>query len=519
MLKFLKIFGIILFVFLTFVGCASLEQNKKEKIIKRVSDNPNILIILPDQLRRYSAGFWTEDYYKKSVVGKSDPVVTPTIDRLAKNGVVFTNGISNFPLCSPYRGMLMSGMYPEQNGIWNNCRIGRNESLRDDIATITDLFYKAGYNTSYFGKLHWLKPEPLFDENGNYIGTADEPGGHYVNQYDTYVPPGKARHSIEYFYQSLKDSHKNPLTYSNDPKAVNGKKDGELYQPKQFSSKIEAEKIIEYLQNKNNVRDTNKPFCMMWSLNPPHSPWEDQHTEMDVLKAHYDTDKYPTIASLVLRENAQTEKAKHVRHYFAHVTSVDNYIGKVLEALERQGVLDNTIVVFTSDHGEMLGSHGLKSKNVIKTEALAIPLIIHWPKGIKSGINGILFGAPDILPTLMGLAGLEKNIPKEVQGINFAELIKDQSTKNIQKPESILLMLNSARGIMTERYILSVEEDKEGVSTYIYDNLKDPYQFVKLPLDDHPKLSERLLKELASQLKKTNDPWFKHKEHAELIPY
>ena len=77
------------------------------------NNQPNVLVIFPDQLRRYSAGYWSEDKYRKYVIGKSDPVVTPNIDKLAHNGVVFIQAVSNYPLCSPFRGMILSGMYPE----------------------------------------------------------------------------------------------------------------------------------------------------------------------------------------------------------------------------------------------------------------------------------------------------------------------------------------------------------------------------------------------------------------------
>ncbi|WKX76434.1 sulfatase-like hydrolase/transferase [Zobellia laminariae] len=154
------------------LGC---KEEKKPEVVLAEAKAPNVLIIYPDQLRRYSAGFWSKEKYRAHVIGKPDPVVTPNIDKLAENGVVFTQAVSNFPLCSPARGMILSGRYPEQNGIWNNCRKDRDESLRDDIEAITDLFYDAGYNTSYFGKCHWLKNEPLFDEKGTYIGSTEEP--------------------------------------------------------------------------------------------------------------------------------------------------------------------------------------------------------------------------------------------------------------------------------------------------------------------------------------------------------
>ena len=515
---------LVIFV-ITFISCQSEKQQ-----IETNSEKPNVLIIFPDQLRRYSAGFWSQEKYRKYVIGKPDPVVTPTIDKLAKNGMAFTQAISNYPLCSPYRGMLLSGMYPEQNGIWNNCRVDRDDSLRDDVKTITDLFYNQGYNTSYFGKCHWLKNEALFDESGNYVGTTKAPGGYHVNTYDTYIPKGPSRHSIEYFYQALKDEHYNPHIFSNDPNAIEGKKDGELHLPKVYSAKNEAEKIVDYLQNKDNKRDRNKPFCMIWSLNPPHSPWNNASTDMDMYREHYDNDKFPKLdKSMVVRGNADVKVAHYTRNYFAAVTSIDKYIGVVIDELEKIGALDNTIVIFSSDHGEMLGSHGLTGKNVIEMEAIAIPFIVHWPKGLKAGgISHLLLSVPDVLPTTMGLAGLAEKIPASIEGINFAELLKNSSSSSIKKPEAVLLMLANSRGVLTNQYTLCLQENKKQrdqkkdtklTKTFIYNNVNDPYQLNKISLEDKPKLAKKLLTQLGKLLKETNDPWFQKKKYQSIIPY
>ncbi|MDO6738807.1 sulfatase [Wenyingzhuangia sp. 2_MG-2023] len=510
--------------FLSLISILSYAQIKPKTVEKK---KPNVLIIFPDQLRRYSAGFWAEEPYKSLAYGKSDPVITPNIDKLAKNGVVFTNAISNYPLCSPYRGMLMSGVYPEQNGIWNNCKVGRKHSLKDDIPTIPSLFLEAGYNTAYIGKCHWLKNEPLFDEKGNYKGTKKAPGGHHVNQYDTYIPSDK-RHGIEYFYQALKDEHFNPHIYSNDPSVIEGKTDGELHLPKIFSPKNEANIIINYLKNKGNHRDTSKPFCMIWSMNPPHNPWDDKNTDMEVLRENYDTDKFPKVDNhLVVRKNVDKKVAKYARHYYANVTSSDHYIGLVLDELKKSGELDNTIVIFSSDHGEMLGSHSKTGKNTVELESLAIPFIVHWPKGLKPGTEELILSVPDILPTTMGLVGIENQIPKSIEGTNYAPILKNEKTQ-IKKPKAALIMLGNSRGVQTERYTFCVQENKKQWDTdkgdtikkvFFYDNLKDPYQLKQITLKEAPEVSKQLLATLAQLLKKTNDPWFQTKKHRHLIPY
>jgi len=153
---------------------------------KHQKDNfPNIIYIFPDQYRNYSLGFWSLPGNARYLQGNPDPVSTPELDKLASTGVVFNRAVSNFPLCSPYRGMLLTGMYPDRNGLTTNCRDDRDVQLKTDAVCITDIFANAGYNVSYFGKCHWQKTEPLFDTSGNYVGSIQSPRGHYVNPYDT----------------------------------------------------------------------------------------------------------------------------------------------------------------------------------------------------------------------------------------------------------------------------------------------------------------------------------------------
>ena len=156
-------------------------------------------------------------------------------------------------------------------------------------------------------------------------------------------------------------------------------------------------------------------------------------------------------------------------------------------------------------------------------ETMAIPFIVHWPKGLKKGISDVLLGAPDVLPTIMGLAGLEAKIPTDVQGINFADLLKNPQTSKVKKPESLLLMLSHSRGVLTDRYTLCVNENKKSIKeigeTFIYDNLKDPYQFNKISLDKDPEVAKILLAHLGEKLKMANDPWYQTKKFNHLIPY
>lgn len=489
---------------------------------------PNIVIIYPDQLRRYSAGYWSQDKFIQDVIGKPDPVITPNIDKLANNGVVLTKAVANYPLCSPSRAMLLSGMYPEQNGVWNNARKDRNEDLNEDIITITNFFSEENYDIGYFGKAHYIKPEPMFNASGDYVGTEKAPGGYFVNDYDTYIPPGIDRHDIDYYYHVLKDDHKNPFVYSNDPQVVGGQKDGEVFQPKEFSTKVESEVIIDFLKNNRQQRKESNPFFIFWSINPPHNPWDDENTDMVEYHKYYDTDHYPKLdSSLVVRKNADPEVADYVRNYFANVTSIDKYIGKVINQLEAMNALNNTLIIFTADHGEMLGSHGLSGKNVLYSESTAVPFIAHWPKGLSPHKTGVLLGSQDIFPTVASLVGVKKNLPKTIEGNDLSANIRNTSRLN-DKHGGVLLLLGNSRGLLTEDYTLVLQEDKKPwekekqtslEKSIIFDHEEDPYQLREIPLKERPKLANKLLKKLAVKLKISNDPWFQNKTHSEVIPY
>lgn len=470
---------------------------------------PNVILIFPDQYGQYSLGFWSQGDHAKYIQGNPDPISTPALDKLANEGIVFSRAVSNYPLCSPYRGMLLSGMYPDHNGLTTNCRADRDMQLRSDATCITDVFSSAGYHVSYFGKCHWQRTEPVFDKEGTYVGTTEEPGGNYINRYDTYIPPGPDRHSIDYFFQVLKDDHFNPMVYSNDPKAITGKPDGELYRPGRFSSELESATIMDYLSNTHNQRDPDKPFFMIWSLNPPHNPWTEESTYMDFFHQYTD-DGAIKLGKLLTHENADSTVGNYAPYYFANVSAVDHFIGKVLTHLDKLNLSENTIMVFSSDHGEMLGSHGRIGKNVPQIESFSIPFVIRWYEKLTHRVENLILSVPDIMPTLLGLAGLHEMIPHKVQATDYSRLLLHPNDTNKDEPASALFIHSKARGVYTGKYMFIVnEKDGKMESAFCYDNKKDPYQLNKIPFNDMEiNTKESLKNELNTQLKNTNDAWY-----------
>ena len=476
---------------------------------KEVEKKPNVIFIFPDQFRQFSLGFWSQGDNSKHIPGEGDPVKTPVLDKFANEGVVFNRAMSNFPLCSPYRGMFLTGRYPHENGLTTNCRSDRDIGIINDGKGIADVFASAGYETAYFGKCHWHKTEPVFDKEGTYHGTTEAPGGEFINRYDTYVPSGAPRLGFNYFFQTLRDTHMDPLCYSNDPKVVEGRNDGELYQPKIFSAKLESDVIIDYLDNTRSQRDTDKPFFMVWALNPPHNPWTEESTDMKFYPQYTENGK-ANLDNLLKRENADKEVGDYAAYYFANVSAVDYYIGQVLDKLEEIGEADNTIIVFSSDHGEMLGSHGHQGKPYPEMEAFNIPLIVKWGKKLKHRVEDLMISVPDMMPTILGLARIGDAIPETVQGTDYASVIENPETATVEKPRVALYIDFNSRGFYSGDYTFVVKQkDGKLLEAYMYDNTVDPYQIKSVSYEDMDAAQLREFKATLNKLlKDTNDPWY-----------
>ena len=485
---------------------------------------PNLVYMFSDQHRVHALGIWSDPDYRDYLSTKGDPVVTPNLDQMAKEGVLFTQVTSTHPVCSPHRAMLMSGMFPDQNGIRGaNAAKGRPQSLRHDIKCLTDVLYYEGYETAYFGKVHWERNEALFDKDGNYAGTTEAPGGYTANAQDTYVPPGEGRHSNQYWLQALRHD-KDPHLFSSDPALVGGRKDGEIYKAKGFKPVIETNAIVDYIKNTRGQRDPAKPFSIIWSTHPPHTPYENvKDTDEQIYNKYY---KDIPVEKLRVRDNVHNHKPwnknkkldpiKSTPIYFSHVTAVDQQVGRVMAALEEIGEADNTIIVFSSDHGEMMGSHQLMTKNFIYDESFLVPFIIRYP-GIRPRVENLLMGTFDVMPTLMGLMGLKERIPKTVQGTNYSRGLATGNYDETPRPVSAPYLHGKDKGVKTNRYTYLV---KSNGKVEIYNNEADPYQIRRLGTKDIPGKDLRLLKmELGNWLSRAGDVWAEQKKYPESVTY
>ena len=477
--------------------------NCKEKSTSVVKDEenqsqPNLLFIFPDQFRNAAIGS-----------NNQDPVKTPNIDELAGEGMIVSNAISSYPLCSPYRGMLMTGLLPYHNTVLTNSNSQRhqfdNNWQKDDIS-FSDVLVKNGYDAGYVGKLHLRSPAPIEGKDSVI--------------WDAYQPK-ELRHGFNFWYAyGTFDQHNTPHYWINDAK------EDEVTEIKEWSAKHEADVIIDYLKNPSTTtRSKDKPFALFWSVNPPHPPY--QYVPEEYLKDYKDkslkdllvrgnVDLETDAKDLAFHEGAtrgRTNLAKeHVAEYFAMVTGVDEQIGRVLKTLKEEGLYDNTIVVITSDHGEMMGSHGLMSKNVWYEESINVPFIIRWPERLKAGQKSDLLISPtDIMPTILNMMGATKGMPSNLDGKDLSGLILDNKG---DEPQSVMYYFieegqpaSGHRGLRTKRYTYVITLDRKDVEREIlYDNKEDPYQLKNIAASATA-IKNELHQELLKQLKSKKDPW------------
>ncbi|MBD3184981.1 sulfatase-like hydrolase/transferase [Candidatus Poribacteria bacterium] len=452
---------------------------------------PNLVYIFPDQYRQQVIGFMDQD-----------PVVTPNLDRFCEESVVFTNAASNYPVCSPYRAMLFTGKYPHSNRVITNCNSETAEYgvyLRESERCLSDILHDVGYNQGYIGKYHLDTP---LEENYKYTEGKRGDG----KAWDAYTPPGPRRHGFDFWHSyGCCDWHLNPHYWEGDALVH------QRIEPKEWSVKHETDVAVNYILNTDGkYRDSDKPFSLFVAFNPPHTPFN------QVPPQYLDYYEGKSNQELLNRPNVRLDgkgapAGIHVKNYFAAVTGIDENFGRILNAIDEKGLKENTIVVFSADHGEMMGSQNLMHKGVWYDESLLIPFIMRWPDRLQHRQDDLLLSVPDIMPSLLGLMGLNKEIPGDIQGVDYSNAISGEDTP---RPDSALYLTIPAsrpeggnRGIRTHNYTFVIQRRIDKPDTHIlHDNKADPYQ-IKNIADENPSLVNKLNDKLLNWLDKTEDPW------------
>ena len=403
-----------------------------------MSKHPNVVFILSDQHRAQALGY----------AGNPD-VQTPHFDALKEESLSLTTAVSCIPVCTPMRACLLTGQYPLTHGIFLN-----DIYLRPAAVSMAEAFAEGGYDTAYIGKWH-------IDGHGR----------------SGYIPPER-RLGFD-FWRTLECTHSyNDSKYYADDEKEPRKWEG-------YDAEAQTECAIEYIRG----RDDSKPFMLVLAWGPPHAPYSGAPEKFSSM---YDP------SAITLRPNvpkdAQEAARADIAGYYAHTSALDEYIKRLLDHLEEQGIADNTIFVYTSDHGDMLGSQGNVKKQQPWDESILVPFLIRYPEllGRHGREEPAPMNTPDIMPTLLELAGLP--IPETVEGNSYADFFLG---KTACPADAALIQCISPfgqwsakyggkeyRGIRTDRYTYARDL---GGPWLLYDNRKDPYQ--QRNLCDDPKSS------------------------------
>jgi len=359
----------------------------------------NLVLVFPDEMRAHAQQFM-----------KLDPALTPRIDRFARESCVMRHAVSNYPLCTPARGMIMTGQYPIHNGMTGNCH-DYGALVGIDLSRYahcwSDVLKTQGYALGYVGKWHLDAPHaPYVESYNNPI---------HGTKWNEWTPPER-RHGFDFWHAyGTYDLHMSPMYWTNRTDRdhpIHVEKWGPIH---------ETDVAIEYLKNEGNkYRDPAKPFALVVSMNPPHSPYDQvpkQYLDLYDGLSQRDLNRRPTV-----NWDKQYEAGygpENIKSYLAMVSGVDEQFGRILDAIDAQGLRNDTLVVFFSDHGCCMGAHGEPTKNNYFEESMRIPMMFRLPGTIAPHNDDLLMSLPDLYPTMLGLLGFSDKVPATVEGADW----------------------------------------------------------------------------------------------------
>ena len=397
--------------------------------------NPNVLIIHTDQ-----QSWWTLSSYGGSHIS------TPNIDRIGREGAILTQFFVNSAVCTPSRGTFVTGRYPHAHGAHRN-----SLALNQDETTFAEVFRQNGYATGYTGKWHldgtarpgWVHAERSMGfEDARFMFNR----GHWKKIADTDMADCEP---TIFPYHEFGDETTYPTDWL-------------------------ANKTIDFIEE-----DRHNPFCFMLSIPDPHKPFKPRapydtmlNPDKMPLPQTYDEDSlFEAFADHQIRKPDPDRLRQYKAWYLGAVKLIDDQVGRLLDCLERRGILDNTVVVFTSDHGEYMGEHGLMGKNMIYETAHRVPFLIRWPERIASGteIDRVVAGV-DFQQTLLGLVGLApsgREQGRDGSGLLRGESIEWEDEAFIHHPS------HKWSGVFTPKHVYATHESGY---TMAFDRQADPDQ-------------------------------------------
>lgn len=439
--------------------------------VEAASPRPNVLFIVSDDLNCFLGCY-------------GDPrAKTPHIDRLAARGVRFERAYCAFPLCGPSRNSFLTGLYPNSTGIHGNGSVFR-QSIPSQLS-MPQAFRLAGYFAARVGKMYHYNVPMSVGTNGH-----DDPGSWELEL----NPAGVDRlEELTKIFSLVPGEFGGTLSWYASPKGDRDHTDGILAD--------DAAWVLERCG-----RDRSRPFFLAVGFFRPHTPYVAPKTpycdlypaaEMPLVTGVEEDQKdvpKPALASRKAQQDAMTDDQRReaIRAYYASISFMDAQVGRVLDALEQHGLADDTIVVFTSDHGYHMGEHGLYQKMSLFEESTRVPLIIAAPGRCKTGgVAAAPVSLVDIFPTLAALCAVDP--PKNLQGQSLVTLLADptaagrgwavtQVTRGGERPKTAAA--NAPGGffgysLRTPRWRYT-EWDEGRAGRELYDHDADPRELTNL---------------------------------------
>ena len=384
------------------ISCIPTVITAKENADKK----PNLLVIMTDEHNFRTLGCYRNTLSDDAayVWGRNNFVETPNIDRIASMGVLCTGFYAVNPVSSPTRSSFLTGMYPQTTGVLTN-----NIPMKDEMITFGQTLKDHGYYTAYLGKSHldqgempgW-QPRKFGFENNQYMFNR----GHWKN---------------------LKENAEGPYV----EEFRNNK--GELFaqlgdaDEKSYTTDFLTDRTIEIMK-----ANAGKPFCCVLSIPDPHGPnivrepYSSMYSQMKFERPSSEKASAEGISWREPPDRCISDRPEQMAAYFGMVKLIDDNMGKLLQALEEMKILDNTIIVFTADHGDMLGEHGFDDKSLPYEASAKVPMLI-WYKGViqPGSIAAAVMNATDFAPTILSLMGIQSGVKYE--GRDCSRIIKGEA--------------------------------------------------------------------------------------------
>lgn len=464
---------VILLILLALATNTSEAQSRKK---------PNVLFIISDDLTATALSSYENKVCK-----------TPNIDKLASEGTRYTKSYCQYPVCGPSRASLMFGYYPTATKTYGY--VSGRENVGNQRASLAEIFKNNGYYTARVSKIYHMGIPIDIEEGSN--GTDDDASWteRFNSKAAEWKTPGEA--------ELVQNNPDGKIERIGGNKMTIVKAEGDDLVHADGKTAQTATELIR--------KHKNEPFFLAVGFVRPHVPfvapkryfnsYPYQKIKVpDVIESDWD-DIPANGINYVTSKNAMmnsVQEQKAIAAYYASVSFMDDQVGKVLNTLKEEGLEDNTIVVFTSDHGFHLGEHKFWMKVSLHEESVRIPMIIKVP-GKKPAVYENFTELIDLYPTLAELAGLEYS--KQIQGKSLAKTLGNP--KHVVRDDAFSVSLNGEAFLLRTKnwaYIQYKEDASKGIE--LYDMVKDPKQFHNLSKSpSHAKTVKIMQERLAQKLK------------------